>query len=177
MKKTALVLSFGLIALSGCNTFYDPTPTPDYTVHVVPTATGMVAVPPDCPPWSSATVNPYDNQPIPQFGCANARNLSLMVDRPSDLVKGRNLGDSKRRYGRRRDAPLRKQPDPWPDRYGHFAGYGDGRHDGTLCQLVHDGRCDRRRFFGRRQFIVILLVLVIGFGCCSSSLIGGALRL
>ena len=36
--------------------------------------------------------DPYDNQLTPQFGCSNARNLALSVERPDDLVHGRELG-------------------------------------------------------------------------------------
>jgi len=60
----------------------------------MPTPDGMVAIPPGCPNWTTATTDPYDNQPLPQFGCANARNLAIMVDRPEDLVRGRDMGDS-----------------------------------------------------------------------------------
>ena len=87
------VLFLGLTFLSGCQ-IYPPTPTPDYTIRVVPTADGMVAIPPECPSWNTAIPDPYDNQPLPQFGCANARNLALMVDRPSDLVHARDMGPS-----------------------------------------------------------------------------------
>ncbi len=92
MRKIFALLPVALLALAACG--YAPTPTPDYTIRVMPTPNGMVAIPPSCPSWNSATTDPYDNQPVPQFGCANARNLALMVDRPEDLVKGRDMGDS-----------------------------------------------------------------------------------
>ena len=91
MKRllSALVL---LPLLAACGPI---TPAPDYTVGVAPTADGshMVALAPDCPSWSSNDINFFDNQPLPQFGCANARNLALMVDQPSDLLTGRPSGN------------------------------------------------------------------------------------
>lgn len=94
MRNFTLILGISLLSLTACDTIYPPTPKPDYTIKVVKTKNGSVAVPPACPDWSSATTNPFDNQPLPQFGCANARNLAIMVDRPEDLVHGRPLGDS-----------------------------------------------------------------------------------
>ncbi len=94
MHKTFILSLAGILMLTGCDSLYPPTPRPDYTIKVVQTPNGPVAVPPECPPWSSATIDPYDNQPLPQFGCATARNLALMVDHPDDLVKGRDLGNA-----------------------------------------------------------------------------------
>ncbi len=82
---------FALLAvtvLAGCT----GTPTPDYTIRVAPSGDSLVAIPPECPAWATESSNPYDNQPIPQFGCANARNLAVMVDQPWDLIKGRDSG-------------------------------------------------------------------------------------
>jgi len=87
--RTSYLFLLGLAMLAGCG---DPTMKPDYTIRVIPTNNGMVAVPPDCPSWATENASPFDNQPIPQFGCANARNLALMVDQPSDLIKGRDPG-------------------------------------------------------------------------------------
>jgi hypothetical protein len=91
MRVLAIFLLFGLAAFIGCADPYPPTLKPDYTIRVVPSGTTMVAVPPSCPSWATETTDPYDNQPVPQFGCANARNLAMMAERPSDLVKGRDL--------------------------------------------------------------------------------------
>jgi type IV pilus biogenesis protein CpaD/CtpE len=92
MRKTLILISTGFLMLTGCDSLYPPTPKPDNTIKVTQTSKGAVATPPTCLPWSSATTDPYDNQPFPQFGCANARNLALMVDQPSDLVHGRDMG-------------------------------------------------------------------------------------
>lgn len=90
--RTLLSLSCSLLALAACDDPYQHTMRPDYTIHVVSTPKGDVAVPPSCPSWATAVIDPYDNQPYPQIGCANARNLALMVERPSDLVDPRELG-------------------------------------------------------------------------------------
>ncbi|MGB9152000.1 MAG: CpaD family pilus assembly lipoprotein [Alphaproteobacteria bacterium] len=92
MKKSSLALfAFGLLAFSAC----DPTPRPDYTIRVTPTAQGSIATPPACPSWASDTKNPFDEQPDPQFGCANARNLALMAENPNDIVEGRDMGNAR----------------------------------------------------------------------------------
>lgn len=87
-----LILSIGLLALTGCEDFYVSTLRPDYTIRVTPTPQGSVATAPECPSWNDAGVNPFDNQPLPQFGCANARNLADLVENPDDLVEGRTMG-------------------------------------------------------------------------------------
>jgi type IV pilus biogenesis protein CpaD/CtpE len=51
-------------------------------------------VPTECPAWSYNDINLLDNKPLPQFGCATARNLALMVDRPQDLLEGRPSGNA-----------------------------------------------------------------------------------
>lgn len=87
-----LILTSGLLSLAACDLV---TPKPDYTIRVVPGATGMVAVPPECPSWNTELAAAMDNQPLPQFGCANARNLASLVENPKDLVMGRDLGDGR----------------------------------------------------------------------------------
>ena len=94
LNRSLIVLPAMLMALVACDTVYPPTPQPDYMVHTVQTPKGLVAVPPPCTSWSANTLNPYDEQPLPQFGCATARNLAMMVERPEDLVKGRDFGNS-----------------------------------------------------------------------------------
>ncbi len=89
-----ILASLGLIALTACS-LYDPTPRPDFTIHVMPTAKGNEAVPPACPSWTGPGASPFDNQPLPQFGCSTARNLAMMSDEPKDLVEGRPLGPSR----------------------------------------------------------------------------------
>ncbi|MDR3425478.1 MAG: CpaD family pilus assembly lipoprotein [Alphaproteobacteria bacterium] len=96
MTQSRLPLfAFSLLALSACADPYTPTPRPDYAIGVVPTRQGSIAVPPACPSWATATTDPYDNQPLPQFGCASARNLASMVENPDDLLKGRPLANER----------------------------------------------------------------------------------
>lgn len=93
MKKSSiLILGITVFMVAGCEDPYQPTLRPDYTIHVVATPHGDVALPPACPSWATEKTDPYDNQPVPQFGCATARNLAMSVERPSDLVHGRELG-------------------------------------------------------------------------------------
>ena len=93
MNKTSFVALFiGVIGVAGCADPYPPTLRPDYTIHVVSTPKGDVAIPPACPSWTVSQPDPFDNQLFPQYGCATARNLALEVERPDDLVQGRQLG-------------------------------------------------------------------------------------
>ena len=88
--RYANFLAMGLLAaLTACGT---PTPNPDYSIKVVPNAegTGYAAIPPNCPRWADNDINFFDNQPLPQFGCADARNMALMAERPQDMLEGRN---------------------------------------------------------------------------------------
>lgn len=92
-KKTAgTTLLILTLMLSACETPYPPTMRPDYTIRVTPSAQGGTAIPPTCPSWSAERANPYDNQPLPQYGCTDARNLAAMVETPNDLVRPRELG-------------------------------------------------------------------------------------
>jgi pilus assembly protein CpaD len=91
-KRSLILMTSGLLTLAACA---DPTPHPDYAIRVIPTASGGVAIPPACPSWSTSVSNPLDNQPVPQFGCATARNLAAMVERPNDLIQGRTMGDAR----------------------------------------------------------------------------------
>lgn len=87
-----LFLALGLLALTACQDMFSPTARPDFSIRVTPTAAGSVATAPTCPSWNDETVNPFDNQPLPQFGCATARNLADMVENPNDIVEGRTMG-------------------------------------------------------------------------------------
>jgi pilus assembly protein CpaD len=51
-----------------------------------------VAIPPACPDWRKAD-NDGDpsNTPMPNLGCANMRNLGLMIADPSELMAGRSM--------------------------------------------------------------------------------------
>ena len=99
MNKSRLAFSlFGLMALTACVDPYAPTLRPDYVIRVTPKDAQhqqSVATPPKCPSWNTALADPFDNQPLPQFGCAHARNLASMVENPNDLVEGRSLADAR----------------------------------------------------------------------------------
>jgi pilus assembly protein CpaD len=67
---------------------------------VVPSSSGVrvivgrnVAVPPACPDWRKAD-NDGDpsNTPMSNLGCANMRNLGLMIADPGELIAGRSAG-------------------------------------------------------------------------------------
>ncbi len=95
MKQTSsLVLSvctFALvIALGGC----EAGPKPDNRIKLVPSADGRstIAVPPECLNWQSAATSPLENHAWPQYGCAQARNLAAQVERPEDLIEGKQMG-------------------------------------------------------------------------------------
>jgi hypothetical protein len=92
MRTISLLTVLSLAALSACGDPYPPTLNPDYTIRVMNTPDGMVAIPPTCPDNVNYVTDPYDNQPMPQFGCASARNLAMMTERPEDLVHPRELG-------------------------------------------------------------------------------------
>ncbi|MBV8061215.1 MAG: hypothetical protein JO126_09215 [Alphaproteobacteria bacterium] len=90
MSFTSRIASvLALTALAACD-LPPPTTVPNYTVKVNQNAQGQwVAVPPDCLDWTQNTASDFDNMPMPQFGCATARNLAMMVDHPHDLLQGR----------------------------------------------------------------------------------------
>jgi pilus assembly protein CpaD len=47
---------------------------------------------PECPAWDDLLENYVSNGPTMPLGCANARNLGLMVEDPRDLLVGRTTG-------------------------------------------------------------------------------------
>jgi hypothetical protein len=98
MKPRALFHTSALLAtmfvVVACDP-YPPTFHPDYAIKITPTAKGGVATAPTCPSYATETANPYDNQPLPQFGCADARNLAAMVEHPNDLIHGRPMGEGR----------------------------------------------------------------------------------
>ena len=96
MKKTSYAsLASLILVLSACVDLNASTPRPDYTIRVVPTAQGDVAVAPPCPSYATELADPLDNQPMPQFGCASTQNLASMIENPDDLVQGRTLGPAR----------------------------------------------------------------------------------
>jgi hypothetical protein len=90
----SVFLSLGVLILTACEA-YTPTPRPDYSILVDPSAGVSVATPPACPGWNDSLASSFDNQLLPQFGCANARNLASAVENPDDLVEGRDLKDGR----------------------------------------------------------------------------------
>lgn len=53
-----------------------------------------VAIPPACPDWRKAAHDgDPSNTPTSNLGCANMRNLGLMIADPNDLIVGRAPGD------------------------------------------------------------------------------------
>lgn len=56
--------------------------------------TRFTVTPPECPAWGDLLENYVSNAPTIPLGCANTRNLQLMVQDPRDLVVGRALEPS-----------------------------------------------------------------------------------
>jgi pilus assembly protein CpaD len=52
----------------------------------------FTVTPPECPAWDDLLENYLSNGPTVPLGCANARNLNLMVEDPRDLLVGRTTG-------------------------------------------------------------------------------------
>jgi len=87
-----LLVLLSVLGLTACDGLFPPTATPGYTIKVMATPDGVVAEPPTCLGWTDYQANPFEGQPLPQFGCANARNLAIMVEQPNDLIEGRDSG-------------------------------------------------------------------------------------
>lgn len=47
---------------------------------------------PECPNYARTTTGDNSNLPASNFGCADRRNLGLMVANPRDLLRGRDMG-------------------------------------------------------------------------------------
>lgn len=98
MKHTYKItlLSFVMLStLTACDSLRNPTPQMDNRIRVVQQGGQSVAVAPTCASWTGDEANPFDNQPFPQYGCATARNLAMMVENPNDLIQGRNMGSAR----------------------------------------------------------------------------------
>lgn len=113
--QTLLALVFTAATLGGCTNPFRVAPAPDTTIKMVTGPDGgLEAVPPPCPSWWTETLGPWQNEPWPQYGCANERNLAAMVDNPEDLAKGRDMSPalgskaatSMRRYNLEKTMPL-----------------------------------------------------------------------
>jgi|GEM_PF-1316310 len=94
---------------------YADAPAPDYRIMLSTAPNGqLVAVPPECPDWRTVDRGPLQNDPWPQYGCAQARNLAAMAEKPEDLIEGRKaspaLGSkaatSMRHYNEEKTMPL-----------------------------------------------------------------------
>lgn len=89
-----------LLCCSGCVTEMERDPVaqnPDHRIVIAPAKPGskvMKAYAPECPAWTEHRPASDDNMPQPQIGCANQRNLALMIEQPMDLVEGRPLGSA-----------------------------------------------------------------------------------
>lgn len=88
--------SVAVFLLGGCeeawNNPFEMSSTPDYRIKLMTRPDGRLeAIPPECPSWRTENNSPWQNDPWPQYGCANARNLAAMVEQPEDLIVGRAL--------------------------------------------------------------------------------------
>jgi pilus assembly protein CpaD len=63
---------------------------------------------PDCPNYSRTRTGDNSNLPSSNFGCADRRNLGLMVANPRDLLRGRDMGPVS---GARTSIPVRDHHD------------------------------------------------------------------
>ncbi len=92
MRAVSYPLLLALIVLSGCAS--PEAARPDQRIGVLhDPATGRdLAIPRPCPDWTYHAGAGLENHFPPHFGCADAYNLGHMIDRPSDLVHGREAG-------------------------------------------------------------------------------------
>jgi len=90
LPRLSLCALLLVTALCGCET----APKPDNRIKLMPSADGkrVTALPPDCLSWHDYETGPFENHPWPQYGCAQARNLAAQVERPQDVVEGKELG-------------------------------------------------------------------------------------
>ena len=91
MKNPVLLALLALPLLAGCNT--TPTPFVDTRIKLMPAPDGKstLAIPPECGQWQYDMGDPWQNNPWPNYGCAQARNLAVTVERPDDLIAPREL--------------------------------------------------------------------------------------
>ena len=65
---------------------------PAQTAGVALMMSSFTVTAPECPPWDDLLENYLNNGPTIPLGCANNRNLNLMVEDPRDLLVGRSTG-------------------------------------------------------------------------------------
>jgi hypothetical protein len=89
---TLCLITVAAFTLSGCN-------SPDYVYHGHPIAvmkdpkTGKsLALAKPCAEWNHYLADGLDNIPPEHFGCYESYNLANQIERPADLVRGRQLG-------------------------------------------------------------------------------------
>lgn len=113
LNKISVISS--IILLCSCADPFAFNPAPDYRIGLVKGTDGKVhAIAPECPDWAFYSNGPFQGEPWPQFGCAHARNLAAMVDRPEDLEHGREMSPAlgsnaalgMRRYEQDKTKPL-----------------------------------------------------------------------
>ncbi len=74
-----------LVLLTGCES--NPTPAVDTRIKLATSPDGKtVALPPECGQWQHGFGEPWQNEPWPNYGCAQAHNLAVTVERPEDLI-------------------------------------------------------------------------------------------
>lgn len=73
-----------------------PSPRPDTRIKLVtaPDGKSTMALPPACGDWSDDMGDPWQNESWRNFGCTQARNLALQVERPDDLIAPHELGEA-----------------------------------------------------------------------------------
>jgi type IV pilus biogenesis protein CpaD/CtpE len=83
-----------LASLSGCAS--PDAGLPDQKIGVMRNAqTGqMIAIPRPCPDWHQHIGQGLENEAPRQFGCADAYNLAHEIERPEDLIHGREAGSA-----------------------------------------------------------------------------------
>lgn len=101
MRSSMISAFIGLVftgfLLGGCYAADPETSMSDNRVSLIanPEKGGkLVAVSKPCPQWENHTLAGLENTFKPQFGCSDMYNLGKMIAEPSDLVRGRALGEA-----------------------------------------------------------------------------------
>ncbi len=85
MKQLCMIMGFGMVAtLAACT-------GPVYEkneLQLTERWDGKLEAhaPADCPKWKDPQLANYSNSVMANYGCAHAKNLSLMVDDPADFL-------------------------------------------------------------------------------------------
>jgi len=97
-RRRATVRAFMELREVKTNTPATPLTSTDITDTVRVLISRYVVTLPRCPDMSDDPTSSRSNQPYSNFGCATAANLGLMIARPEDLAKGRNMGAADGEY-------------------------------------------------------------------------------